>query len=267
MDTRQVNRSANDNPTNKEAWMAADSGGRASARRRVTAPPPHPEDSLFGEDEHASMRRLLLASLDTFAELGYHGTATRDIARRAQVSAGGLYSHYESKQALLERISRAAHEGMLARMREARAEGGTATECLGRIVGTHVRFHAEYNTACRVANYELHSLTPQNLKEMRKLRQGMEQIVSEVLLEGTTSGEFVVQDRALVTMFILSMGIDVSRWFRPGHRLTPNDLATQYQGLLLQAIKAPGAPHTRDDQNGKPRTTSKPRKTALATGR
>jgi AcrR family transcriptional regulator len=266
METRQIHRSPTD-PMEKEARMAAGSNAAASPRRRATAPPPHPEDSLFGEDEHASMRRLLLASLDTFADLGYHGTATRDIARRAQVSAGGLYSHYESKQALLERISRAAHEGMLARMREARAQGGTPTECLGRIVSTHVRFHAEYNTACRVANYELHSLTPENLKEMRKLRQGMEQVVSEVLLEGTTTGEFVVQDRALVTMFILSLGIDVSRWFRPGHRLTPMDLASQYQGLVLQAIKAPGAAGSRDAQTGKPSKLSKPRKTSLASGR
>jgi AcrR family transcriptional regulator len=213
------------------------------------------------------MRRLLLASLDTFAELGYHGTATRDIARRAQVSAGGLYSHYESKQALLRRISLAAHEGMLQRMQEARAEGGSPTECLGRIVGTHVRFHAEYNTACRVANYELHSLTPENLKEMRKLRYGMEQVVSEVLLEGTTSGEFVVQDRALVTMFILSLGIDVSRWFRPGHRLTPAELAAQYQGLVLQAIKAPGAPSTGNGKAGKTGRPSTAGKASLVTGR
>ena len=250
--------------------MAAAKSTTTSARRRVTTAPQHPEDSLFGEDEHASMRRLLLAALDTFAQLGYHGTATRDIARRAQVSAGGLYSHYESKQALLERISRAAHEGSLARMREAKDEGGTPTECLARIISTHVRFHAEYNTACRVANYELHSLTPENLKEMRKLRQGMEQVVADVLLEGTKTGEFVIQDRPLVTMFILSLGIDVSRWFRPGHRLTPSDLASQYQGLVLQALKAPGAPGAAAGagaQNGKPGKTSKPRKTSLATGR
>ena len=95
----------------------------SSARRTVKEVPTHAEESLFDEDEHASMRRVLLASLDTFAELGYHGTATRDIARRAQVSAGGLYTHYESKQALLEHIIRVTHEAMLERMNAALDEG------------------------------------------------------------------------------------------------------------------------------------------------
>jgi AcrR family transcriptional regulator len=208
------------------------------ARKRPTEPPPHPEESLFEPDEHASMRRVLLASLDTFAELGYHGTATRDIARRAQISAGGLYSHYDSKQALLERISRATHQGMLTRMIAARDAGGPPTECLGRIVRAHVRFHANYNTAARVANYELHSLTPSCRREMGVLRQEMESVVTKVLQRGMDSGEFVIDDRQLVTMFILSLGIDVARWFRPGHRLTADALGDQYSELVLSAISA-----------------------------
>jgi len=218
--------------------MTAQKAAPARSRMRPTEPPLHPEESLFEPDEHASMRRVLLASLDTFAELGYHGTATRDIARRAQISAGGLYSHYDSKQALLERISRATHEGMLRRMIAARDEGGTPTECLGRIVRAHVRFHATFNTACRVANYELHSLTPTRRRQMGELRQQMERVVTEVLQRGIHSREFIVEDRALVTMFILSLGIDVSRWFRPGHRLTPDALADQYSTLVLGAISA-----------------------------
>ena len=210
----------------------------SSARRTVKEVPPHAEESLFDEDEHASMRRVLLASLDTFAELGYHGTATRDIARRAQVSAGGLYTHYASKQALLEHIIRVTHEAMLQRMNAALDEGGTPTECLRRIVTAHVRFHAKYNTATRVANYELHSLDDPARKEMRGLRDGMEKIVSKVIAQGCKVGEFAVPDQNLVTMYILSLGIDVSRWFRPGHRLTPDELAEEYARLVLHAIAA-----------------------------
>jgi len=215
---------------------------------------PHPEESLFPEGEHASMRRLLLASLDTFSELGYHGTAIRDITRRANVSAGALYTHFESKQALLELISRVTHEAMRSRMRDARALGGTPTECLTRIVQEHVRFHATFNTACRVANYELHSLAPKHRARMRKLRQQMEDIVLEVLDEGIASREFTVVDRQLVTMYILSLGIDVSRWFRPGRRLTPDIIADQYSHLVLRSITPVAGP----SRSG-PRRTSAPR--------
>lgn len=210
--------------------------GKTSARRKVTEAPPHLEGVLFEETEHPSMRRVLLAALDAFAELGYRGTATRDIARRAQVSAGGLYTHYESKQALLFHIIGVTHQAMLLRMRTARDEGGTPTECLRRIVKAHVRFHAKYNTATRVANYELHSLAAPAHKEIRGLRDDMEEIVSAVIAQGCATGEFVVRDQQLVTMCTLSMGIDVSRWFRPGHRLRPDELADEYARLVLQAI-------------------------------
>jgi AcrR family transcriptional regulator len=230
--------------------------GRNSAAAAAPDLTPHPEEILFPEGEHASMRRLLLAALDTFSELGYHGTATRDITRRANVSAGALYTHFESKQAMLELISRVTHEAMLVRMRAARDAGGPPTECLSRIVHEHVRFHATYNTACRVANYELHSLIPKHRARMRKLRQQMEDIVLEVLEEGITTGEFEVVDQQLVSMYILSLGIDVSRWFRPAHRLTPDVLADQYSHLVLRSITAPGRPAAARGRTGHRRTTA-----------
>ena len=214
-------------------------GSKSSARRQVTEPPPHPEESLFEETEYASMRRILLASLDTFAELGYHGTATRDISRRAQVSAGALYTHYDSKQALLEHIIRATHEAMLIRMRAASDEGGSPSDRLRRIVIAHVRFHAKYNNATRVANYELHSLDDQARKEIRLCATRWRRSSRDVVAQGCDAGEFAVPDQQLVSMYVLSLGIDVSRWFRVGHRLTPDELAEEYARLVLHSIAAP----------------------------
>lgn len=218
----------------------------AGSRQRgkaVRSSPPEislPEVSLFEDHELASMRRVLLASLVTFAELGYHGTATRDIARRAHLSPAGLYTHYESKQALLEHIVRVTHQAMLRRMEIARGEGGTATECLRRIIVAHVRFHAKYNTATRVANYELKSLHEATRQDIRVLRDAMERVVGEVVAEGCQAREFEAMDQRVVTMFILSLGIDVGRWFRAGNRLSPDELAEEYANLVIRAI-TPGA--------------------------
>lgn len=226
--------------------------GKTSGRRTVTEPPPHPEESLFESPQYASMRRILLAALDTFAELGFHGTATRDIARRAQVSAGALYTHYESKHALLEQIIRVTHEAMLDHMRAAAEGGGSPTQRLRRIVMAHVRLHATYNTATRVANYELRCLDDQARKEIRVLRDEMEQVIHDVITAGCDSGEFVAPDRQLATMYVVSLGIDVSRWFRAGHRLSPDELAEEYARLVLHSIAAdrttvdPAPPRGRD---------------------
>jgi AcrR family transcriptional regulator len=148
---------------------------------------------------------------------------------------------YNSKSELLEHISEVTHEAMLQRMRTAADEEGSATDRLRGVVIAHVRFHAKYNTACRVANYELNSLEDDARERVRKLRQSMERVVSTLLAEGAENGEFAIDDRRVLTTFILSLGIDVARWFRAGHRLSPDELAEQYAGLLLRTVVKPKA--------------------------
>lgn len=166
------------------------------------------------------------------------------------MSAGGLYIHYESKQALLGHIIRVTHEAMLTRMRRASAAGGSPTDQLRRIVIEHVSFHAQFNTATRVANYELQSLDAPTRAEIRQLRDAMEQVVGDIIAAGCRTGEFEVPDQQLVTTYILSLGIDVARWFRTGHRLTPDELAAEYARLVLRSISAGVADPSRSPDQG-----------------
>lgn len=197
----------------------------------------HPEAELFWREEHPSLTRVLLAGLESFAELGYHGTATRDITRRAGISAGGLYTHFESKQAILQRISSVTHEAMYNRMDQATAKSESVADQLEQLVREHASFHAHYPTAGRVANYELHSLHADARAAMQKYRRGMEQMVTSVLESGQSSGEFTVSNVKIFSKFILSSGIDISRWFRPNGQLGPDELGALYAEMVLTAAR------------------------------
>ena len=48
--------------------------------------------------------RVLLASLDLFSELGFENTKSSDIARKAKVSEGTVFSHFKTKEGILEAI-------------------------------------------------------------------------------------------------------------------------------------------------------------------
>jgi AcrR family transcriptional regulator len=75
-----------------------------SASRRRAKPAPAPE-------------RILSAALSAFAERGFEGATTREIAAAAGVPHGLITYHYESKQALWEAaVDRSAE---LARISEA----------------------------------------------------------------------------------------------------------------------------------------------------
>lgn len=56
-------------------------------------------------ERRASTRRALLdAARSLFAEKGYHGTAAEEIVRRAGVTRGALYHHFEDKKDLFRAV-------------------------------------------------------------------------------------------------------------------------------------------------------------------
>lgn len=49
-------------------------------------------------------QRVLIASLELFSELGFENTKTNDIAKRANVSEGTVYSYFKTKEEILNAI-------------------------------------------------------------------------------------------------------------------------------------------------------------------
>ena len=66
---------------------------------------------------------MLGAAVAAFAEKGFHGTTTRDIAAAAGMSPAALYLYFRSKEELLYVISRAGHQDTLALVLRGRATG------------------------------------------------------------------------------------------------------------------------------------------------
>ncbi len=54
-----------------------------------------------GDDITDKQRRILDAALDIFAERGFAGTPTAEIAKRAGVAEGTIFKHYKTKKELL----------------------------------------------------------------------------------------------------------------------------------------------------------------------
>ncbi|MGX4693125.1 TetR/AcrR family transcriptional regulator [Streptomyces sp. JNUCC 63] len=183
-------------------------------------------------------RRLLVAAVEAFAERGYHATTTRDIAGRAGMSPAALYIHYKTKEELLHRISRIGHEKALEILRTAGRREGSATERLADAVSSFVRWHARGRTTARVVQYELDSLGPDARAEILALRRRVDAEVRGIIEEGTASGEFDVLDVQGTTLAVLSLCIDVARWFNVNGPRTPEEVGELYAGLVLRMVGA-----------------------------
>lgn len=183
-----------------------------------------------------SNTRLLNAALTSFSERGYHGTTTRDITAAAGLSPGALYIHYKSKAEMLFQIIKDTHTELLESMEEAYASHLDPAARLTALVTVHVRFHAHRITETRVANQELAALSGQRRGTIVKQRRRIEKLVEKTIKEGIGAQQFRNVDARATTFAILSMGIGVSRWFRPQGQITADELAEIYSDLSHQML-------------------------------
>ncbi|MFJ3228547.1 TetR/AcrR family transcriptional regulator [Streptomyces sp. NPDC086783] len=192
----------------------------------------------WGEVTPDAARRLLVAAVEAFAERGYHATTTRDIAGRAGMSPAALYIHYKTKEELLHRISRIGHEKALAILRAAADGEGGAAERLEVAVSSFVRWHAAQHTTARVVQYELDALGPDARAEIIALRRQVDAQVRGIIQDGVAAGTFDVPDVPGTSLAVLSLCIDVARWFNVNGPRTPDEVGALYADLVLRMVGA-----------------------------
>jgi AcrR family transcriptional regulator len=214
------------------AAEAARGGARADARDATLAR--LIERHRFPE----GYRRMFLAAIETFSERGFHGTSTRDIAARAGMSPAALYVHFGSKEEVLYRIATSGLDITLEVMAGAEATATAPADRLRAVVRAVTAWHAHHSAAARVILYELEALTPEHLAEVLVKEREIDQIVRRIITDGIGAGEFDVPDVITSTAAILSLCLDIARWYRPGHRRSPEDMGDAYAEAAVRIVGA-----------------------------
>ena len=195
-------------------------------------------DGLWVGVQPEPARRLLVAGLELFAAQGFHGTTTRDIAARAGMSPAALYVHYRTKEDLLFRISRIAHEAALAAIPPEPSASGDPARQLQAAVAAFATWHAHHHTAARVAQYELAALAPAHFRAVAAARLAIERHFRKIIERGVAAGQFEVSDVPATALAILSLAIDLARWYQPGSRHSPEELGELYAMLALRMVRS-----------------------------
>lgn len=191
-----------------------------------------------GTDASDTAVRIMLAAADAFAEHGFPATTTRDIAGRAGLSPAGVYVHFASKEVLLFELSRRGHARARDLLVEAARDAGSPTEALRAIIGGFSRWHAEHHQLGRIVQFEFRHLSHDHQAAVLDLRKDIDQVVADVLRAGVATGEFDVDDVRGTALALLSMAIDVARWYVPGARRTPEAIEASYGELAVRLVRA-----------------------------
>jgi AcrR family transcriptional regulator len=194
-------------------------------------------EELWRDIHPESRRRILEAAVECFASRGYNATTTREIAARAGMSPAAVYMYFHSKHSLLYEINLAGHLAVLRAVEHALAGVEDPKERLWLFMRTHVSWHATNRTVARSCQYELRAIMPEQFEEIRHLRYRIEMALRNELRLGLETGDFVIPDLATTSLALLSLGIDVARWY-VGHVQTPDELGTLYADLALRIVGA-----------------------------
>ncbi|MFJ2031977.1 TetR/AcrR family transcriptional regulator [Streptosporangium sp. NPDC087985] len=199
------------------------------------------EHPATGESRPDNARdRLIAAAVESFAVRGFHGTTTRDIASAAGMSPAALYVHYKSKEELLYLISRSGHDVTLRLVQEGAASSDDPVEQLLAVVRRFTMYHARSHTSARIVNYELAALSPEHLEEIRVTRRSIEQKIRQIVEAGVARGVFHTSNPQMTALALLSLGVDVARWYRDEGEWSDKDIADHYCELAMRIVGVRG---------------------------
>ena len=179
-------------------------------------------------------QRLIDAAVEAFAEKGFTGTTTRDIASRAGMSPAAVYVHHDSKESLLFTVSLQGHRRALEVINRAAGSSSDPVERLRNMVQQFSLWHADNSRVGRIVQYEYHALTPEHRAEVATYRRSIERTMQDALTDGVDQGVLDVDDIPGTAFAVLSLGVDLVRWFEPGGSRTGEELATLHADLAVR---------------------------------
>ncbi|MGC0365472.1 AcrR family transcriptional regulator [Rhodococcus sp. 27YEA15] len=186
--------------------------------------------------EPLTLTPLLVAALEVFHELGYHGASVRDIAKRAGVTVPTLYYHHGNKQGILVTLMESGIENVTARAEAAvDAAGPSATERFGNLVEACV-LHMTSRTGIAFLDSELRYLEEDERKSYAAKRKKLENLLLDVLADGVEHEEFTITDIPGTARALLGMCQSVVLWYRSDGPQTPVDVSVLYRQLALNAV-------------------------------
>jgi AcrR family transcriptional regulator len=181
--------------------------------------------------------RILEAALQAFSEHGYHGTTTRDLARRSGLSVPGVYHYYPSKQDILFALMNEIIDELLTRSRQALAAvpAGPAAQ-FDALVESLLRFHMYRREGATVSTGELRSLEPENRERYVAKRDEQQHMLDQVIIDGVRDGVFATAYPKDASRAIASLCVGVASWYRPDGSLSVDALLVRYLAIARSIV-------------------------------
>jgi TetR/AcrR family transcriptional regulator, cholesterol catabolism regulator len=188
----------------------------------------------------ASPRRrapeIIEAAARVFAERGFHGATTQDIADVLGIRQASLYYYFPSKEGALELVCLQGVAGFFEVAKAIASGPGTAADKLARLIKSHLSPLTDRSDFVRVFLNERQHLPRESRRRIGRWSRGLERVFEDVLREGIRRGEFRADlDTRLAVLGILGMANAVANWYR-SEEVTIDRVSAEFVRLLAEGV-------------------------------
>lgn len=210
-------------------------------RRRVAVPHilPLPAGHFRGVVIDDAIAHGLFQDADEYRQAVLNRRSAASVSypvTRLGMSTGAMYAHFRSKEEMLFEVCLTGHRRVTAALAEAAETAAGPADQLAGMVRVFTVCHARFHVIAKIVQYELYAMSEEHLAQVLDVRRRTSALMEDVLWRGVAAGEFTVPDVAGVGRALLSLCIDVARWYQPGHSSTPEELGELYAELAVRMV-------------------------------
>jgi AcrR family transcriptional regulator len=181
-------------------------------------------------------QEIYLLAAQLFVEKGVESTSLTDIAGALSITKAGLYYYFESKQELLYRIVELGLDNVKEEVLDPAREIEDAEERLRFIILNHARLAAEGNHAVIIVSHEMNSLSFTQREMILRRRREYFDFVRATLIEIQHKGKLNEIDLTTATFTLFGMILWLSRWYRPGGKLSVEKVCADVCEMALKGL-------------------------------
>lgn len=177
------------------------------------------------------------AAARVFAERGYHGASTQDIADLLGMRQASLYYYFHSKEAALEDVCAIGTAGFIERAEEIAKGDAGAEERLRQLLAAHISPLADRADYMTTFLNERKWLPKESRRRIGRMSRRIEAIFERVIRDGVRTGEFRADlNPRLTALALLGMMNSVAIW-HDRESASLDQIATALGDLALRGAR------------------------------
>jgi len=185
---------------------------------------------------------VIEAAATVFAQRGYHGATTQDIADLLHIRQATLYYYFPSKDVALELVCQRGVEGFIEHAQAAAQAPGGACAQLTQVIRSHLQATEDKLAFVKVFLNERHDLPDAARRRIGRLSGRYESIVQGIFEAGVAAGELRAGlDPRFATLALLALCNAAAGWYGKEPGATVARIVGEFGRILCEGAGVGGA--------------------------